>query len=73
MDMTDIIDALLAIIVAGFAYFLSTLSMEVKRLGILLNRTREEYATREELKEDLQTIYVSLRRIEDRIERLFDK
>lgn len=73
MEMASIIDTLLAVIVGGFAYFLTTLSLEVKRVGILLNRTREQYATREELKEDLQTIYISLRRIEDRIERLLDK
>lgn len=73
MDMAAMIDTLISIILAGIAWFLINTNNEVKRLNILLNRTREDYATKAELKGDLDTLLVTLRRIEDRIERLLDK
>ena len=41
-DLVHIIDGLIAIVVMGFAYWASTLQKEVKRIEILLNRTRED-------------------------------
>lgn len=73
MDMAAMIDTLISIILAGIAWFLINTNNEVKRLNILLNRTREDYATKAELKGDLDTLLVTLRRIEDRIERLLEK
>ena len=40
---------------------------EVKRIDILLNRTREDYATRSELKEDMQQVLQALHRVEDKL------
>jgi len=71
--MAAMIDTLISIILAGIAWFLINTNNEVKRLNILLNRTREDYATKAELKGDLDTLLVTLRRIEDRIERLLEK
>jgi len=73
MEMAAMIDTLISIILAGIAWFLINTNNEVKRLNILLNRTREDYATKAELKGDLDTLLVTLRRIEDRIERLLEK
>ena len=42
MDMVHIIDGLMGIIVLGGGWFLATQSREVKRIDILLNKTRED-------------------------------
>jgi hypothetical protein len=42
----------------------------MKRLEILLNRTREEYATRGELKEEMDRVMEALHRVEDKLDRI---
>jgi uncharacterized membrane protein YccC len=46
MEMTSLIDVLIGLVVTGLAWFLSEQNKETKRLGILINKTREDYATR---------------------------
>jgi len=45
MDLAHIIDGLIGIVVMGGGWFLGTQAKELKRVEILLNRTREDYAT----------------------------
>ena len=52
----------------AFFVFRSMLA-EIKRIDILLNRTREDYATRSELKEDMQQVLQALHRVEDKLDR----
>lgn len=70
MEMTNLIDMLLGVIVAGGAWFLVGLSNEVKRIGILLNRTREDYATKVELRDDMDRLMEALHRLEDKLDRV---
>ena len=70
MEMASMIDSLLGIIVAGGAWFIITLSNEVKRLSILLNRTREDYATKRELRDDMNRLLEALHRVEDKLDRI---
>ena len=70
MEMTNLIDMLLGVIVAGGAWFLVNLSNEVKRIGILLNRTREDYATKTELRDDMDRLMEALHRLEDKLDRV---
>ena len=70
METAAMIDTLLGIVLAGVGWFVVTTSAEVKRLGILLNRTREDYATKLELKGDMDRLMEALHRIEDRLERM---
>ena len=70
MDMTNLIDMLLMFIAAGFGWWANNTTKEVKRLEILLNRTREEYATRGELKEDMDRVMEALHRVEDKLDRI---
>ena len=70
MEMTNLIDMLLMIVVAGFGWWANNTTKEVKRLEILLNRTREEYATRGELKEDMDRVMEALHRVEDKLDRI---
>jgi non-ribosomal peptide synthetase component F len=73
MDLVHIIDALIGILVLGFGYWASTLSSEVKRIEILLNRTREEYVTRSEVREDMSRVMEALHRVEDKLDKALDK
>jgi Holliday junction resolvasome RuvABC ATP-dependent DNA helicase subunit len=43
---------------------------EVKRLDILLNKTREEYAKRDDVKEDMHVVMDALQRLEDKLDKI---
>lgn len=73
MEMTNLIDMLLGVIVAGVAWFLAMLNNEIKRLTILLNRTREDYATKNELREDMRQVMDALHRVEDKIDKVLSR
>ena len=73
MEMTNLIDMLLGVIVAGGTWFLVGLNSELKRLGILLNRTREDYATKNELREDMRQVMDALHRVEDKIDKVLSR
>ena len=46
---------------------------EVKRLQILLNKTREDYATKLELRDDMVRVMEALHRLEDKLDRALDR
>jgi hypothetical protein len=70
MDLVHIIDGLIGLLVLGFGYWASTLSVEVKRIEILLNRTREDFCTRAELSDNLTRMSDSILRLEAKIDRI---
>lgn len=70
MEMANLIDILLGIILAGGAWWANNISAEIKRLEILLNRTREDYATRNELKDDMDRVMEALHRVEDKLDKI---
>lgn len=41
----------------------------MKRIDILLNKTREEYATRDELRDDMRQVMDALHRVEDKLDK----
>jgi len=49
------------------------MAAEVKRLDILLNRTREDFATKEELREDIDRVLEALHRVEDKLDRVLSR
>lgn len=61
---------LFGLIIAGLGWWVNNTTRELKRLEILLNRTREEYATRNELKEDIDRVMEALHRVEDKLDRI---
>ena len=73
MDMTSLIDTLLALIVAGGAWWANGMTREQKRLEILLNKTREEYATREDVRSDVRQVMEALHRVEDKLDRVLQR
>ncbi len=46
---------------------------EVKRIQILLNKTREEYATRMELRDDINQLFAAIHRVEDKLDKVLSK
>ncbi len=46
---------------------------EVKRIDILLNRTREDYSTKQELREDMRMVSEALHRLEDKLDKVLEK
>tara|TARA_R100000322_G_scaffold147114_1_gene103471 strand:- start:604 stop:810 length:207 start_codon:yes stop_codon:yes gene_type:complete len=66
VDLAHIIDGLIALIVIGGGWFLSSQAKEVKRLDILLNKTREDYAKRDD-------VTVAINRLEEKIDRLLQR
>ena len=70
MEMTNLIDMLLMFIAAGFGWWVNNTTKEMKRLEILLNKTREEYATRGEVKEEMGRVMEALHRVEDKLDRI---
>lgn len=73
MDLVHIIDTLIGIVVAGGAWFLGSQSKELKRVEILLNRTREDYATRSDTKDDMQRVMDAVHRVEAKLDSMLQK
>ena len=65
-ELVHIIDGLIALIIMGGGWFLSTQSREIKRLDILLNKTREDYAKRDD-------VTVAINRLEEKIDRILER
>ena len=59
--------------VAGVAWWANSMSREQKRLEILLNKTREDYATRNELRDDMRQVMEALHRVEDKLDKVLSR
>jgi hypothetical protein len=63
-------NGLLTLVIAPAIWVFRSVLMEVKRLDILLNKTREEYAKRDDVKEDMHTVMDALQRLEDKLDKI---
>jgi hypothetical protein len=73
MEVTNLVDVLLGLLAAGGAWWANSTSREQKRLEILLNKTREEYATREDVRSDVRQVMEALHRVEDKLDRVLQR
>jgi len=73
MEMNSLIDILLGLVIMGGGWWAKESSAEIKRIQILVNKTREDYATKMELRDDMNRMMEGLHRIEDKIDRLIGK
>jgi hypothetical protein len=73
MEMTSLVDMLLGLLAAAGAWWANNMTREQKRLEILLNKTREEYATREDVRNDVRQVMEALHRVEDKLDRVLQK
>jgi hypothetical protein len=73
MEMNSLVDILLSLIITGGAWWANGISKEQKRIEILLNKTREDYATRMELRDDMNKVMDALHRVEDKLDKVLSK
>lgn len=55
------------------AWAFNKMFAEVKRLQILLNKTREEYSTKEDLRDTSGRVMEALHRLEDKLDKVLSK
>ena len=75
MEITPILfwNMILTLVIAPALWTFRSLMHEVKRIDILLNRTREDFATKEELRDDMDRVLEALHRVEDKLDRVLQK
>ena len=66
-------NVILTLVIAPAFWMFRLMMAEVKRIDILLNRTREDYATKNELREDMSRVMEALHRVEDKLDRALQK
>jgi hypothetical protein len=64
---------ILTMVIAPAFWAFRQMFAEVKRLQILLNKTREDYATKLELKDDMGRVMEALHRLEDKLDKALDR
>mgnify|MGYP003138080104 FL=1 len=73
MDFGIFVDAIIGVLICVIGYLWKSQADDVKRIDILLNRTREDFASRSEVKEQMDRVLEYLHRLEDKLDRLNDK
>ena len=73
MEKTSLVDMLLGLLAAAGAWWANGITREQKRVEILLNKTREEYATRMELRDDMRQVMDALHRVEDKLDKVLSR
>tara|TARA_R100000544_G_C2192671_1_gene42497 strand:+ start:66 stop:293 length:228 start_codon:yes stop_codon:yes gene_type:complete len=63
----------LTLVILPFGWAFSKMFSEVKRLQILLNKTREEYCTKEDLRDTSGRVMEALHRLEDKLDKVLSK
>ena len=66
-------NVVLTLVIAPAIWWFRNLMAEVKRIDILLNRTREEYSTKQELREDMKMVTDALHRLEDKLDKVLER
>ena len=66
-------NVVLTLVIAPAIWMFRNLRAEVKRIDILLNRTREDYSTKHELREDMKMVSDALYRLEDKLDKVLER
>ena len=73
MDNMMLWNILLTVLISAFGWAFSKMFSEVKRLQILLNKTREEYLPRDDAQSQTAQILEQLRRLEAKLDRFIER
>ena len=73
LDPFMVWNIVLTLIVLPFGWAFSKMFSEIKRLQILLKRTREDYATKSELQSETKEIKELILRLEVKLDRFIEK
>ena len=71
--MHNLIDMLIGLVLAGGAWWANGVNREQKRIEILLNKTREDYATRTDVRDDMRRVMEALHRVEDKLDKVLSR
>jgi len=67
----------ITLVLAPLLYSIRQNSNEIQRLGILLNKTREDlakdYVTKQELRDDMSLLMDRIQKIDEKLDKLFDR
>ena len=66
-------NVILTMVLVPFGWIFNKTINELKRVQILLNQTRETYATKEDLRDQSTRIFETLHRLEDKLDNLISK
>ena len=66
-------NVILTLVIAPAIWTFRNMMIEVKRIDILLNRTREDYASRAEVRDEMQHLMDALHRVEDKLDRVLSR
>ena len=61
---------ILTMVVVPFGWAFNKMVQEVKRIQILLNKTREDYARKDDVKADMHELMDAVRRLEDKLDKV---
>jgi hypothetical protein len=73
MEMTDLWSSVLTLGIGFIGFTLRGYVLELHRLRILLNRTREDYVTKADSSQVLSQIMGKFDRIEEKLDRLVER
>jgi membrane protein insertase Oxa1/YidC/SpoIIIJ len=73
IDGTLVWNIVITLIIMPFAWAFNKMFAEVKRLQILLNKTREEYASKDDLRDTSGRVMEALHRLEDKLDKVLSK
>tara|TARA_R110002020_G_scaffold44320_1_gene127935 strand:- start:541 stop:771 length:231 start_codon:yes stop_codon:yes gene_type:complete len=73
LELATIWNILLTVIVAPIAWYIKSQSDELKRVQILLNKTREQYVHKNDHKDDIDKVVEHLLRLEQKLDSLIAK
>ena len=66
-------NVILTMVLVPFGWIFNKTINELNRVQILLNQTRETYATKEDLRDQSARIFETLHRLEDKLDNLISK
>ena len=77
MEMDALLNMVFAAVISGLGWWIKAQHDEIKRVTILLNRTREEmareYVTKSEAHTDINRVLDRLERLDEKLDRLMEK
>jgi membrane protein insertase Oxa1/YidC/SpoIIIJ len=72
MELDLVWNIIITLIIMPFAWAFNKMFAEVKRLQILLNKTREEYASKDDLRDTSSRVMEALHRLEDKLDKVLN-
>mgnify|MGYP003111449031 FL=1 len=73
LELSTLWNILISLIIAPLAWYIKSQSDELKRVQILLNKTREQYVHKNDHKDDIDKVVEHLLRLETKLDSLIAK